>query len=311
MSSFLQDLLPSLSFSNRGAIDQFMEVVITITTSWLRTTRYQGGCSCYRRPVISLLCVSTNFTQATSLPCYQLLFSCSQQCVKIPSISVKVLVTISFKSLKILLSNLGQKVPAYVAGCTSSAWRLRLCKGCHHTSICRKLTSNPNQPTNVSAPVITTQSNLTISTVPTLNPQAPAFISPPTSTSLYLACSRAVLLQTVMDEVYNLIDSSSTQKLRVILDNRSQQEDSIATSGATKGAPRHCDVVRIGIVTQSSQGEELELLTIPLDMSAPTFIRCLKRFTTRRGLPRKFISDNGKTAAKTLNEVVKQPQFTT
>ena len=55
-------------------------------------------------------------------------------------------------------------------------------------------------------------------------------------------------------------------------------------------------------------------LELVLDMSAPTFIRCLKRFTARRGLPRKFISDNGKTfkaAAKTLNEVVKQPQFTT
>ena len=55
-------------------------------------------------------------------------------------------------------------------------------------------------------------------------------------------------------------------------------------------------------------------LELVLDMSAPTFIRCLKRFTARRGLPCKFISDNSKTfkaAAKTLNEVVKQPQFTT
>ena len=134
----------------------------------------------------------------------------------------------------------------------------------------------------MSAPVTTTQSNLTISTAPALNPQAPAFISPPTSTSLYLACSRAVLLQTAMAEVYNPIDSSSTQKLRVILDNGSQryyltnrmknslkftttrrQQLSIATFGATKGALRHCDVVRIGIVTQSGQREELELFTIP------------------------------------------------
>ena len=31
------------------------------------------------------------------------------------------------------------------------------------------------------------------------------------------------------------------------------------------------------------------------DQSTQTFIRCLKRFTARRGLPHKFISDNGKT----------------
>ena len=152
----------------------------------------------------------------------------------------------------------------------------------------------------MSAPVTTTQSNLTISTAPALNPQAPAFISPPTSTSLYLACSRAVLLQTAMAEVYNPIDPSSTQKLRVILDNGSQrsyltnrmknslkltttrrQQLSIATFGATKGAPRHCNVVRVGIVTQSGQREELELFTIshicesllaqPVDLSSAAY----------------------------------------
>ena len=55
-------------------------------------------------------------------------------------------------------------------------------------------------------------------------------------------------------------------------------------------------------------------LKLVLDMSAPTFIRYLKHFTARSGLPPKFISDNGKTfkaAAKTLEEVVKQPHFTT
>ena len=42
------------------------------------------------------------------------------------------------------------------------------------------------------------------------------------------------------------------------------------------------------------------------DLSTQTFIRCLKRFAARRGLPRKFISDNGKTfksAAKYLKSV--------
>ena len=36
-------------------------------------------------------------------------------------------------------------------------------------------------------------------------------------------------------------------------------------------------------------------LDIVTDLSTATFLRCLKRFASRRGLPRKFISDNGKT----------------
>lgn len=54
-------------------------------------------------------------------------------------------------------------------------------------------------------------------------------------------------------------------------------------------------------------------LELVLDMSTVTFITCLKRFTARRGLPCRFVSDNGttfKAAAKTLNEMVKQPEFT-
>jgi len=43
-------------------------------------------------------------------------------------------------------------------------------------------------------------------------------------------------------------------------------------------------------------------------MSTETFIRCLKRFAARRGLPQRFISDNGKTfkaASKFLKSVFK------
>ena len=49
----------------------------------------------------------------------------------------------------------------------------------------------------------------------------------------------------------------------------------------------------------------LELVT---DMSTETFIRCLKRFAARRGMPRKFLSDNGKSfkaAADFLKRVFK------
>lgn len=49
-------------------------------------------------------------------------------------------------------------------------------------------------------------------------------------------------------------------------------------------------------------------LDIVADLSATTFIRCLKRFAARRGLLQKFLSDNGKTfkaAAKFLSVIFK------
>ena len=45
------------------------------------------------------------------------------------------------------------------------------------------------------------------------------------------------------------------------------------------------------------------------DLSTPSFIRCLKRFTARRGVPKKMLSDNGKTfkgAARMLRSIVSQ-----
>ena len=47
-------------------------------------------------------------------------------------------------------------------------------------------------------------------------------------------------------------------------------------------------------------------LEVTTDMTTQTFLRCLKRFAARRGLPRKFLSDNGKTfkpAAKFIQSV--------
>ena len=48
------------------------------------------------------------------------------------------------------------------------------------------------------------------------------------------------------------------------------------------------------------------------DMSACTFLRCLKRFVARRGIPSKVISDNAltfKAAADNLQDMLKQPQI--
>ena len=48
------------------------------------------------------------------------------------------------------------------------------------------------------------------------------------------------------------------------------------------------------------------------NMTTTAFFRCLKRFVSRKGLPRRIISHNGRTfkgAVKVLQSIVKQGQF--
>lgn len=48
-------------------------------------------------------------------------------------------------------------------------------------------------------------------------------------------------------------------------------------------------------------------LEVVVNLSVSSFIRCLKRFIARRGLPRRIVSDNGKTfkgAAKFIRRVM-------
>ena len=109
-----------------------------------------------------------------------------------------------------------------------------------------------------------------------------------------------MLLQTAIAEVYNPKNPSSTLKLRLILDSGSQrsylteeaknslgltrvkhQDLSIATFGASKGDPRRCEVVRVGIVTTSSHDEILVLLIVPHicePLSAQPITTCSKMF---------------------------------
>ena len=52
-------------------------------------------------------------------------------------------------------------------------------------------------------------------------------------------------------------------------------------------------------------------LEIVPDLTTAAFLRCLKRFTARRGLPRRFVSDNGKTvkaASKTTAAMMRHEQ---
>ena len=54
-------------------------------------------------------------------------------------------------------------------------------------------------------------------------------------------------------------------------------------------------------------------LEVVVDLSVSTFIRCLKRFVSRRGLPHRIVSDNGKTfqgAAKVINRIMGDPEVT-
>ena len=50
-----------------------------------------------------------------------------------------------------------------------------------------------------------------------------------------------------------------------------------------------------------------------VDISVSTFIRCLKHFVCRRGLPHGIVSDNGKTfqgAAKVIKRIMEDPEVT-
>ena len=164
--------------------------------------------------------------------------------------------------------------------CRSSN-RCRTCGARHHTSICNKLTANQSQPPMTNArtpnPLPTSVNNAS-----TLDPSAPVFTSPPTSTSLYVDSSKAILLQTALVEVHNPLNPSLTSKVRVIMDNGSQrsyvtqrvkeslalvasdkQRLSIAAFGAKKGDPRLCEIVRIAIQTKFGQKQELELFVVP------------------------------------------------
>ena len=57
-----------------------------------------------------------------------------------------------------------------------------------------------------------------------------------------------------------------------------------------------------------TRGVHLEIVP---DMTAEAFIRCFRRFTSRRGFPCRIVTDNAKTfkaAAKTLEAVLKRPE---
>ena len=110
--------------------------------------------------------------------------------------------------------------------CCSSN-RCHICGGHHHTSICNKLTTTPHRPAQFQVPMTNARTPSTISNsttnTPTLDPTAPVFTSPPTSTSLYVDSSMAILLQTALVEAHDPQNPSKRVKLRVIMDSGSQR----------------------------------------------------------------------------------------
>ena len=168
----------------------------------------------------------------------------------------------------------------------------RHCRGHHHTSICRGSVysrgSSDHHPPQASPPssgtavngAQTSETLLGLNVPPhaqsTLNPSAPAFTSPPTSTSLYTNANKTVLLQTALAEIGNPHDPTLLLNARIVMDSGSQksyltqqakdslslpaigkQHLSIAAFGSSGGEPRQREVVRLAVRSKSGGTQEL------------------------------------------------------
>lgn len=170
-----------------------------------------------------------------------------------------------------------------------SQGRCHTCGGRHHTSICGKMMNTVEDqssvlktpPVNPNPPTVAVSNN-PMTTGSILNPTAPVFTTPPTSTSLYVNSSQTVLLQTALVQAHNPSNPSVEVGLRVILDSGSQrsyvtrrvkdalslvpsnkQSLSIAAFGARRGTQRSYEMVRIVVKGRSGHQQELELFVVP------------------------------------------------
>jgi hypothetical protein len=91
-----------------------------------------------------------------------------------------------------------------------SAPQCQACKRKHHPSICdHTAATNLEEPTNVS--------------ISTLNPEAPPYVSSPTTNVLCSTSAKSVLLQTARAVAYNPRIPDSRLELRILLDGGSQR----------------------------------------------------------------------------------------
>ena len=197
-----------------------------------------------------------------------------------------------------------------------SASRCRGCRGRHHTSICESSSTSkpinrgssqshtPNSgsstvaPNPTSTPPVSTSSTPSITTHSALNPSAPPFTPPSSSTSLCANANKVIFLQTALTDVSNPRNPSHMLNARIVLDNGSQKSYvtervknflslpvtateplSIAAFGSSRRESKHCDVVRLAIRTKSGHNHELNLYVVPHicdPLTTPTVSTCVE-----------------------------------
>ena len=172
--------------------------------------------------------------------------------------------------------------------------RCQNCRGCHHTSICEGLissrprdrrtsssqsTSSGTMPTSLGitqSSATPSSSNAPTTTHSTLNPSAPEFTPPFTSTSLCASANRVILLQTALAEISNPRDPARVLKARIVMDSGSQksyvtkrvknrlslpaitkQRLSIAAFGSSMGQAEQYDVICLNVRTKTGDTQEL------------------------------------------------------
>ena len=171
------------------------------------------------------------------------------------------------------------------------------CRGHHHTSVCGSSAQSrgasdrhPPQPpvprsgtalSGTQTPATLPRQSVPILTQSTLNPGAPAFTSPPASTSLCTNSTKTVLLQTALAEISNPCNPTLVLNARIVMNSGSQksyltqrvkdslslpvagtQHLSIAAFGSTRGEPKQCEVVHLAVRTKSGGNQELDLFIV-------------------------------------------------
>lgn len=147
------------------------------------------------------------------------------------------------------------------------------CKGRHHVAICSNKPSRETEPTPSAANP--TQGNL--------NPEAPMY-KPPTSTSnLWIYSGKSVLLQTAQVTAFNPDYPSRTARIRIVLDTGSQrsyitdsmrerlaltpageQRMTIMTFGDAQGSDRVCEYLEVGLKLKNGQNQIVTLFSVPM-----------------------------------------------
>ena len=152
----------------------------------------------------------------------------------------------------------------------------QLCKRKHHPSICdQTAVTDPKSPPNSAE-----STNVSISA---LNPEAPPYVSNPTTKALCSSSAKSVLLQTARALIYDPRSPGSRVELRILLDGGSQrsyiteqargvlkvdtegeQPLSIAAFGSTRGSPKVCPIVSVGVLLKGYPNMTVSLFVVPM-----------------------------------------------